>query len=194
MKLISLALAGPALLYALAAPQGASAQIVVPLAEFRSVELNGGGRVHLRHGPVQRVTFLTGDPRVTRLTVEENGNQDRLVIDTCRRSCDDYRLELEIVSPNISGVAINGGGLIDARGGFPAQSSIGVAVKGGGQIDARGLPARNVGAAVTGGGRIFTRASGSLSAAVRGGGNITYWGNPAVTTAIAGGGVVEPGS
>ncbi len=194
MKLISLAMAGPALLFAFATPQVASAEVVVPLAKFRSVELNGGGRVHLRHGPVQRVTFLKGDPRVTRLTVEDEGNQDRLVIDTCRRSCDDYRLELEIVSPNISGVAINGGGLIDARGGFPAQSAIGVAVKGGGQIDARGLPARNVGAAVTGGGKIFTRASGSLSAAVRGGGNITYWGNPSVTTAIAGGGVVEPGS
>jgi hypothetical protein len=193
MKLISLAVAGPAILFALAAPQGASAQ-VVPLAKFRSVELNGGGRVHLRHGPVQRVTFLKGDPRVTRLTVKDNGSQDRLVIDTCRRSCNDYRLELEIVSPNISGVAINNGGQIQTRGGFPVQDSIGVAVRSGGQIDARGLPARNVGAAVSGGGKILTRASGSLSAAVQGGGNITYWGDPSVTTAIQGGGVVEPGS
>jgi hypothetical protein len=116
------------------------------------------------------------------------------VIDTCRRSCNDYRLELEIVSPNISGVAINNGGQIQTRGGFPAQDSIGVAVRSGGQIDARGLPARNVGAAVSGGGKILTRASGSLSAAVQGGGNITYWGDPSVTTAIQGGGVVEPGS
>ena len=194
MKLISLAMAGPAVLFALAAPQGASARTAVPLPEFRSIELNGGGKVHLRYGPVQRVTFLKGNPGITRLTVEENGSQDRLVIDTCRRSCLEYDLELEIVSPRISGVAVNGGGLVEAGGGFPAQGSIGVAVKGGGRIDARGLPARNVGAAVTGGGRIFTRASGSLSAAVRGGGNITYWGNPSVTTAIAGGGSVKPGS
>lgn len=194
MKLISVFAAGAAVLLASAAPQAASAETVVPLAKFHSIQLNGGGKVHLRHGPVQRVTILRGDPRISRLAVGARGTErDKLVIDVCRRSCRDD-LEVEIVTPLVSGVAVNGGGRIESEGGFPAQANLGVAVSGGGLIDARALPARNVGAAVEGGGRILTRASGTLGAAISGGGEIRYWGKPEVSTVINGGGTVERGS
>lgn len=196
MKLISLTVAGAALLLSAAAPQAAFAETVVPLAKFRSIELNGGGKVRLRHGPVQRVTLIKGDPRITRFTVgSDRGEKDKLVIENCyNRSCRDYELEVEIVTPLVTGVAIKGGGRIDSAGGFPTQSSLGVAVSGGGEIDARALPARNVGAAIRGGGRILTRASGSLGAAIKGGGQVLYWGDPSVSVAINGGGTVERGS
>jgi hypothetical protein len=191
---LSLSAAVP-LLIAAAAPQPAAAQTIVPLPSFAAVELNGGGKVRLRHGPVQRVTILRGDPRVSRIEVErqDRGRNGTLVIDACRRSCRNYSLEVEIVTPSIAAIAVRGGGRIDALGAFPARGELGVAVGGGGVIDARALPARNVGAAVNGGGRILTRASASLGAAISGGGQIVYWGNPAISTAINGGGVVTRG-
>ena len=89
---------------------------------------------------------------------------------------------------------MNGGGLITAAGGFAPQKALGVAVNGGGKIDARSIDAANVGAAVSGGGEIFVRARTTLAAAVKGGGEIRYWGNPMTATSIRGGGAVRRGN
>lgn len=167
----------------------ASAQTTVPLAHFDSIELRGGGHVVLRHGAQQRVTILHGSTQYTHFGMEERG---KLVIDACNSDCPwHYDLEIEIVTPDIRGVAIDGGGRIESAPGFPAQGSITAAVNGGGHIDVRNLAARSGTAAVDGGGHIEIRASASLTAAVNGGGNIRYVGNPQVTTAIDGGGSVQ---
>ncbi len=195
MKMSVLLAAGAALLTTAAAP----APTLVPVPEFRSIELNGGGRVILRHGPRQRVTLLSGDTAMSRIEVGGgrrggSSNPDQLVIDACRRSCSNYRLEVEVVTPSIEGVAVNGGGRIVTAGAFPRQKAIGAAVHGGGQIDIRSLPARQVGAAISGGGNILTTAEETLGAAINGGGAILYWGNPQVGTAVQGGGTVRRGS
>ena len=205
MKPIGLYCLALPVLIAAAAPQSASAREVVPLPKFRSVELNGGGRVVLRHGPVQRVTLLEGSTEVSGLRVSSGeqqrrgrntfiSNPDQLVIDVCKRSCNGrYDLVVEIVSPSIDAIAVNGGGTVETTGRFPRQGNVGIAVNGGGEIDARALAASNVGAAVSGGGLILTRPESSLGAAIQGGGEIRYWGDPVVGTAIDGGGKVTRG-
>lgn len=194
---ISLGLAlGAAFLVGAAAPP----PTLVPVPSFRSIELNGGGRVILRHGPQQRVTLLSGSTEISRIEVGPSGrrgtgNPDQLVIDACRRSCNGrYQLEVEVVTPSIEGVAVKGGGRIQTVGAFPRQPRIGAAVHGGGQIDIRSLPARQVGAAISGGGNILTTAEDTLGAAINGGGAILYWGNPKVGSAVNGGGTVRRGS
>ncbi len=168
----------------------ASAQTAVPVAHFNSVELRGGGHIVLQHGAVQRVTILKGSTQYTRFEME---GADKLVIHTCNSDCPmQYDLEIEIVTPDVSAVAISGGGRIESAPGFPAQGSITAAVNGGGHIDLRSVAAENGTAAIDGGGHIDIKASGHLTAAVNGGGNIRYVGNPQVTTAIDGGGSVQP--
>ena len=100
---------------------------------------------------------------------------------------------MEIVTPRIDGVAIEGGGNIESGRGFARQASIGVAVQGGGHVDIHCIDAEHADAAVNGGGNIALRAKRSLQAAVDGGGNIFYWGNPSVTSAVSGGGSVSQG-
>src|SRR6185436_12115383 len=81
---------------ALAMPLGV-AQSPVPLGPFSSVELHNGGKVVLRHGPTQRVTFVKGSPDCTSVTVAQGG---RLVIDSRERHCPGERdLQIEIVTP-----------------------------------------------------------------------------------------------
>jgi hypothetical protein len=181
-----------AALFALPFAAPAAAQSVVPLGAFKSVQLRGGGHVVLRHGAVQRVTLIKGS---TQYTGFELRHGDELVIDACNASCPQhYDLEIDIVSPDIEGVGIAGGGAIESSGAFPRQDRIAAAVKGGGSIDIRSLPAASADAAVSGGGRIRIMAERELNAAVNGGGKITYWGNPQVNSAINGGGSVSKGN
>ena len=177
-------------LLGLGAASPARAQTPVALPAFDSVELRGGGHVTLRHGPVQRVTLVRGSTEMTGFAVDGRG---RLTIEACVRSCRDYDLQIEIVTPAIEAAAVRGGGSIDAGSGFPGQEQLAVAVTGGGAIDLRGIRARNVAAAVTGGGSILTSAEDSLAANVSGGGEIAYWGDPQVTQAVSGGGAVARG-
>ncbi|HEX4304367.1 MAG TPA: DUF2807 domain-containing protein [Rhizomicrobium sp.] len=170
----------------------ASAATVVPLAPFKSVGLSGDGEVILKHGDVQSVTLIKGSTQFTRLTVKDGGN---LEIDACDNNCPhNYDLQVEIVSPSISAVAISGGGSIHAEGAFPASPRLEAAVSGGGEIDARAMPAAKIEAAVDGGGAIKVSATASLNAAVSGGGEIKYWGNPTVSQAVSGGGEVSHAS
>jgi hypothetical protein len=164
---------------------------IVPVPQFRSIELRGGGVVTLVPGPSERVTILEGSSQFTRMRVEQDG---KLRIDTCNEACPRvYRLRVEIQSPRVPDLAVNGGGLISTSGGFRAQSQLSAAVNSGGKIDARSIEATNVSAAVNGGGELMVRPRAVLSAAVNGGGRVRYWGSPTVSSAIRGGGSVGPG-
>jgi hypothetical protein len=189
MNMLSRILTAAALL-AVAAP--AAAQEVVPLGRFDSIQLNGGGSVRLRHGPVQRVTLIRGSTRYSHVRVE--GRERELVIDACNGRCPRrYDLEIEIVTPDVAAVAVNGGGEIVVASGFPRQESVAAAVNGGGAIDLRALPVREAAASVHGGGSLKVRPAASLAASVMGGGEIRYWGNPEVASSINGGGLVRRG-
>lgn len=187
MKIVSL-LPFCALLVAVAP---VSAEELVRVEPFNSVELEGGGHVVVRSGDVQQVRLLKGSTALTRIVVEDRG---KLKIEACRNDCPHhYDLEVEITSPRIDALAISGGGDIDSDGSFAPVHHLALAINGGGRIDARAMDADNAEVAVDGGGLIKLRARGELTAAVDGGGEIRYWGNPHVTSAIDGGGEVERG-
>jgi hypothetical protein len=180
----------PLFLLALAASTPAFASEVVALPHFASVELRGGGSVTVVPGSAERVTIVEGSSRFTRLTVRG----DQLKIDTCGADCPrNYRLRIEIQSPRVPDLAVNGGGTIRVGSGFAGQRELNAAANGGGVIDARAVYAAEVAAAVNGGGELLVRAGSTLSGAVSGGGVVRYWGKPQVTTAIQGGGAVSPG-
>ena len=169
-----------------AAPALATEIIAVP--QFRSVELRGGGAVEVAPGPIERVTIVEGSSQFTRMHVEEDG---KLRIDTCEERCPaGYRLRVQIQSPRVPSLAIDGGGSMVTAPGFASQSELAAAVNGGGRIDARSVDAFRVSAAVNGGGDILVRPRAALSAAVNGGGHVRYLGNPATSVAIRGGGAV----
>jgi Putative auto-transporter adhesin, head GIN domain len=164
---------------------------VVPVQNFRSVQLRGGGAVEVVPGPAQRVTIVEGSGQFTRMHVEGDG---KLIIDTCNQHCpQSYRLRVQIQSPRVPDLAISGGGVMVAAGGFAPQSRLAAAVNGGGRIDARSVEAGSVSAAVNGGGELLVRARESLSAAINGGGHVRYLGNPTTSIAIHGGGGVTRG-
>jgi len=170
-------------------PLVAAAGGTVQTGHFESVELNGGGHVVLRHGATERVTLLAGSTQYTRIRIEDG---DKLVIDACNSDCPNrYDLEIEIVTPDIRGVAIEGGGHIETAGGFPAQNAIAADIEGGGHIDLGKIDAKTANAAVHGGGHILIHADSTLNAAVEGGGSIRYTGNPQVMSAVNGGGSVR---
>jgi hypothetical protein len=177
-------LLGAALL-ALAAP--AAAQTPVRVGAFDSLELRGGGEVVIRHGREQRVTLISGDPNLASIEVDRDGD---LVIRPCRRSCRNQRLKVEVVTPDLGAVAIHGGGVIRTEGAFPARGSLALAVNGGGILDARAIRADSVATAINGGGRIRTSPARTLAASIRGGGAVTYTGDPRTTVSINGGGTV----
>jgi hypothetical protein len=175
---------------ALTAPALASELVSVP--EFRSVQLRGGGVVSVVPGAAQRVTIVDGSSQFTHVWVERNG---QLKIDTCNHRCPQhYRMRIQIESPRVPDLGVNGGGLITVQNGFKPQSRISLAVNGGGKIDSRSVNTASVSAAVNGGGEALVRASSNLSAAVNGGGLVRYSGNPRVSSAIHGGGLVAPGN
>jgi hypothetical protein len=154
------------------------------------MELRGGGEVIVRPGAVQRVTILEGSSRFTQVYVAPTG---KLRIDVCNNRCPrNYRLRVEVQSPQVPDVAIAGGGKIHAMGGFRAQRQLSAAVSGGGLIDMQAVDALDVSAAVNGGGQITVRPRATLSAAVNGGGAVRYLGNPHVSMAVRGGGAVTP--
>lgn len=170
----------------------AFASEIVSVHNFRSVELRGGGLVDVLPGPVQQVAIVEGTSQLTHMYVDREG---MLVIRTCDEHCPPaYRLRVQIRSPQVPDLAIDGGGTIVAGPGFASQAHLSAAVNGGGRIDARPIDAARVLAAVNGGGELLVRARTSLSAAVNGGGHIRYWGTPATSIAVHGGGGVTRGN
>ena len=180
----------PMMILPLAASIPAIAAENVAVPAFNNIELRGGGEIMLVPGPAQRVTIVEGSTAFTRLRVDGTG---KLRIDACNQRCPQhYRLRVEIQSPRVPGVGIQGGGSIHAASGFAAQDQVAAGVEGGGTIDLRAVAATNVAAGVNGGGRILVRARSTLAAGVNGGGEVRYLGNPSVTSAINGGGTVRP--
>lgn len=162
---------------------------VVPVPAFQSVQLRGGGSVVVRPGPAQRVTIVNGSSRFTHIYMSR---PRELRIDACNSRCPrNYDLRIEIQSPRMPNVGIQGGGSIVAASGFAPQNDLAAAVDGGGQINVRSVRAGEVSAAVNGGGKIAAAPVRSLSAAIHGGGEIAYSGNPAVSSAVSGGGAVH---
>jgi Putative auto-transporter adhesin, head GIN domain len=167
-------------------------QTGVQVGAFSSIELPEGGHVVVRQSPTQRVTLVRGSLDYTRLSVTNRG---ALVIDKCFRKCPrGYRLELEILTPNLSRVSLANGGSIQSRGSFRRQSALVIDVSHGGVIDVRSIAAQSVTASVNQGGRILTAPQASLTASVNQGGAIFFWGDPQVTKSISHGGVVTRGS
>jgi hypothetical protein len=163
----------------------------VEVAPFRSVQLRSGGKVILRNGPTQRVTFLKGSPDDVQVTMASG---DELVIEK-RKSKSDRRteLEIEILTPELDRITVAHGGTIQTRGSFPRQAGIDVRVDNGGTIDIRSMSVGSVTASVVSGGRILTKPLTAMSASVVQGGNITYWGEARVTPSIEKGGVITRG-
>jgi len=172
---------------AVAVPALASESIPVPT--FREVQIRGGGMVDIVPGPMQRVTLVEGSTQFTRFHVDSNG---QLKIDTCADRCPQiYRMRVEVQSPSVPDVAVNGGGIITVGRGFSPQRHLEAAISGGGKIDTSDVDAATVGAAINGGGDILIRARDALSAAVNGGGLIRFRGHPQVSSAVRGGGLVR---
>ncbi len=169
-----------------------AAQTVIPLGQFRSVELHNGGNVILRHGPTQRVTLLTGSLQCTQVRLDGQ----RLVIDNdghgrnCRRH---ERLRIEVITPELSAVSVSNGGTLQSVGAFPVQAAIEADVEQGGMIDIRSIAADAVDASVYSGGRIYTNARETLTATIESGGGITYWGDARVRQSVRHGGAVARG-
>lgn len=162
----------------------------VPVAPFTSIQLSGGGHVIVRSGAQQRVTLVKGDIKISRIVV----NGDKLEISPCSGwSCPrHYDLEVEVMSPNIKGLSIHGGGGIDAQGSFAKQAVLDLQLHGGGDIQAGAIPAETVNASVFGGGDITTKPVTNLNAQVHGGGDITYIGHPPhVASQTFGGGSIS---
>ena len=179
LSVVALATAAP--------PLAAAEPVSVPA--FRGIELRGGGQVMLRPGPVQRVTLTSGSTRFTSLRVDRNG---KLLIDACNRVCPrGYSLRIEIQSPTVPHVGVNGGGQVVAASGFARQPVLVAAVNGGGRVDLRAVQAATATAAVNGGGHVSVGPSNRLTAAVTGGGLVHYRGNPVVMKAVQGGGLVS---
>jgi hypothetical protein len=185
-----------AALASILAAQAAPAAAPVALPRFEGIELRGGGSIVVRQGVAQRVTLIEGNRSHTGIKVEPRGRNGlaRLVVDACKVQCPrDYRLRIEIVTPDVSAVAVNGGGRIDVARGFSPRGHVAAAVNGGGRIDLRALPGRDVAASVNGGGHLQVTATRTLAASVNGGGAILYWGDPQVASSIRGGGAVTRG-
>jgi hypothetical protein len=162
----------------------------VQVGHFDEVELRGGGHVTVKYGPAQSVMLIKGSTDVTKFRIKDGR---KLVIDACDHNCPsgNYDLEVEIVTPDLTAAAIDGGGEIVAQGGFPAQDKLAAAIDGGGDIDMLAISAANVSAAIDGGGKIRVTATKHLAAAVDGGGDIAYRGDPQVSEAVDGGGSIE---
>ena len=157
---------------------------------FQSIELQGGGIVTVRHGPTRDVTVSYQNPdRPIRI------DGDRLVIAPCRGACRRGRhIEVDIVTPAVSRLAVSDGGILHVVGDFPRQPAVAASVTSGGTADHRWLEAGSVSASVSHGGRILARPGRQLTASISDGGSITYWGDAAVTSSVQRGGVVVQGA
>jgi uncharacterized ubiquitin-like protein YukD len=181
-----------AVLSTIALASSGAAQTVIPLTQFRSVELHDGGQVFLRHGSTQRVTVLSRDLRCTRVQVADG---QRLVILNRVGECPrNHQLQIEVITPEIAAISVSDGGTVQSLGAFPVQGAIDANVEQGGTIDIRAIPADVVDASVDSGGRIFTNPRKTLAATVVSGGIITYWGDVHVKRSVRDGGVVARGT
>jgi putative autotransporter adhesin-like protein len=180
----------PLFAFALVAAAPAFADEPIPVAPFKSIELEAGGDVYIVPGAVQRVTLLNGSREFTSFRIPR-GNQLEISTSCNARCPHNYNLRIRIESPYVPDVAVHAGGRIVAQRGFAPQRQVSAAVSAGGTIDLRAAEADTVSAAVNAGGDIYVRPRSTLSAAVNAGGDIHYSGNPSVTMAVHDGGDVR---
>jgi len=166
---------------------------VIALPPFQALDLHGGGDVVLKHGAVQKVTILKGDPKISKLFVKD-GTLDVSACDDWWSCPHNYDLKVEIVTPMLTAISVHGGGDLTTDGAFPAQDKMSLDIHGGGDADVKAIPVKNANVSVHGGGDLRVTATGALSGSVEGGGDVTYWGHPkSVAVATHGGGDISSG-
>jgi beta-lactamase regulating signal transducer with metallopeptidase domain len=164
-------------------PVGAGGIIHSP-DPVETISMSGGGEIVVRYGRSHQVRMVRGSGANVSVS-------DGSLSVQCTGNCGN--VSVEVTTPRVEALAIQGGGVIRVAGGFPRMPELALAIHGGGRIDARMLPATSVAAATRGGGTILTTAESDLAASTSGGGEIRYWGTQNVATSIQGGGHVTPG-
>lgn len=179
----------PVVAIALSIPQATSAEELVRVPAFRSVQLQGGADLYIMPGPVQRVAILAGNAQSMNFHVVRDG---RLEIEACNENCPpNHHVRIGIESPSVPDVVAEFGATISVRPGFGPQRQLSAAVDAGGTLDLRSVEVDHVSVAVNAGGDIHVSPRSTLSAAIKYGGEIYYTGHPQVSTAITDGGTVE---
>jgi hypothetical protein len=164
-------------------PVGAGGIIHSP-DPVETISMSGGGEIVVRYGRSHQVRMVRGSGANVSVS-------DGSLSVQCTGNCGN--VSVEVTTPRVEALAIQGGGVIRVAAGFPRMPELALAIHGGGRIDARMLPATSVAAATRGGGTILTTAESDLAASTSGGGEIRYWGTQNVATSIQGGGHVTPG-
>lgn len=186
---------------------GVAATQTREVGEFRSVSVSSSANVRITIGPERSVRVTTDDNLIDKVVTRvEDG---RLEIGHERGSYHHrVKLEVEITTPQLEGVAISGSGDVHAEALDSALFKATIA--GSGSIHAKGrcdrleatiagsgdlrleeLIARAVEVRIAGSGDARVHAHESLSASISGSGDIRYRGQPAVTKSIAGSGSVR---
>ena len=184
--------AGLVLLVALTltAASASTAQSVFSVAAFRSIQLQDGGEVIVRHGATQRVTLVKGRRECVSVTVQDG----ELLIQGPHGQCRGEReMVIEVQTPAIDKLKVRDGGTLRTARSFPSQEKLLGLVESGGRLDMRSMNAKAVRAGVRHGGGIFTKPTVSLQARIEQGGLITYWGDPDVQSRVEHGGAVMAG-
>ena len=190
-KILLLSLAAFAL-----ATGAASADTTVPVGQFHSVTIEGMGHITFVHGAQQRVVLKDGDTGNTKIYVKDGD----LVFKSCpgkgwfgwNDSCPmGYELNVEVTTPQLSGVEIDGSGKIDTRGGFPQQPKLAIEINGSGNVDLMDLPAASTDVAIHGSGKVHVTAQHDLDVEIAGSGSVVYGGNPHISQTIMGSGEVK---
>ena len=175
---------------------GAHADTTVGVGQFHSVTIEGMGHVTFRHGDRQRVVLKEGDTNNTKIYVKDGD----LVFKSCPgtgflgwgNSCPSgYDLQVEITTPGLSGVEIDGSGKFDVAGSFPQQPKLAIEINGSGNVDLSGMPASSSDVAIHGSGKVFTTAHDRLDVEIAGSGTVIYSGAPHINQTIMGSGVVK---
>ncbi|HSM94782.1 MAG TPA: DUF2807 domain-containing protein [Rhizomicrobium sp.] len=186
----------PALAAFALATGAATADTTVPVRQFHSVTIEGMGHLTFVHGAQQRVVLKRGDIGNTKVYVKDGD----LVFKSCpgkgwfgwNDSCPmGYELEVEVTTPSLTGVEIDGSGKIDAQGGFPQQQKLAIEINGSGNVDLMDMPAAVTDVAIHGSGKVHVNTQRDLDVEIAGSGSVVYGGNPHISQTIMGSGEVK---
>lgn len=174
----------------------AFANTTVPVPHFDTISIEGMGHITFVHGAQQRVVLKQGDTGNTKIYVK-NGD---LVFKSCpgkgwlgwNSSCPSgYALTVEITTPGLSGVEIDGSGKIDSRGGFSRQVKLDVEINGSGSVDLTGMPSASSDVTIRGSGKVHLAPHDKLDVKIMGSGSVVYAGTPDISQTIMGSGEVR---
>ena len=168
---------------------GGVAQSNENLEKFTKVVVRGGGTVQISRENAYTFTVDTHG-RCAEL-VNFSVSSETLYIQVEDADANDCALTMHVGVPSLDGLALNGGGNIVVRDGFPSEDSFECKLRGGGSVDVSELRVDSIIASINGGGTMLLTAEKQLTANISGGGVIEYSGNPKVSRAISGGGSVR---